>query len=132
MTAKSDILKKRLIDEMTAKLGNVSAACSSIYPNDNEKAENLRKRYYYWIKNDDEFKESIESISEKTTDFVEGKLIQLINELNPSAIMFYLKCKAKNRGYIERTELDHSSKDGSMSPIYTTLTPEELKKRLKK
>jgi len=106
MTAKSHILKKRFIKELTNKLGNVSAACKSLHPDDEQKAENLRRAYYDWMKKDKEFAESVNFISEKTTDFVESKLLSLVNELNVTAIIFYLKTRAKDRGYIERNEVD--------------------------
>lgn len=43
-------------------------------------------------------------------DMAEGKLLKLINEGNLSAIIFYLKCKGKGRGYVERQEL--TGRDG--------------------
>lgn len=41
---------------------------------------------------------------EKLIDRAEAKLQELINNGEQSAIFFFLKCQAKHRGYIERTE----------------------------
>jgi len=35
---------------------------------------------------------------------VESKLLKLIDDGNPQAIMFFLKTQGKHRGYTERTE----------------------------
>ena len=49
--------------------------------------------------------EAWQGIREKRTDFVENKLQEQINKGNVTAIIFYLKTQAKDRGYIERQEL---------------------------
>lgn len=54
----------------------------------------------------------MESLDEKELDFSESKLLSQIKEGNTTAIIFHLKCKGKNRGYIERQELEHTGKDG--------------------
>ena len=50
-------------------------------------------------------------VNEKTIDDVESKLLNQIDDENITAIIFYLKTKAKHRGYIERQEV--TGKDGS-------------------
>lgn len=51
---------------------------------------------------------AIDNEREGLKDFVEGKLIQQIDGGNITAIIFYLKTQAKDRGYIERVEQEHS------------------------
>ena len=44
-------------------------------------------------------------IKEQTIDLAEHRLMQKIGEGNMTAIIFYLKCQAKARGYVERQEM---------------------------
>ncbi len=46
-----------------------------------------------------------QGIREKRTDFVENKLQEQIDKGNVTAIIFYLKTQAKDRGYVERQEI---------------------------
>lgn len=50
----------------------------------------------------------LEAINERQVDLSENKLISQINEGNTTAIIFHLKCKGKKRGYVEKTEVEHS------------------------
>ena len=59
-------------------------------------------------------KQAVEEAKESMTDFTEGKLFEKINKGDTACIIFYLKCKAKSRGYVERQELEHT---GSERPI---------------
>jgi len=59
-----------------------------------------------YIKAHPELQELIRSINEKHLDFAEAQLLTLIKEKDKAAIFFYLKCKGKDRGYIERAEYD--------------------------
>lgn len=65
-------------------------------------------RYYYdqWLREDEDFKSSMVLAQEHAIDFVESKLFKLINDENPTAIIFFLKTRGKSRGYIERVESD--------------------------
>lgn len=44
-------------------------------------------------------------VIDSTLDWAETQLFRLISEGNPTAIIFYLKCKGKHRGYSERSEV---------------------------
>jgi hypothetical protein len=50
------------------------------------------------------FAEAILDEREGLKDFAEGKLFSQIDEGNTTAIIFYLKTQAKERGYVERQE----------------------------
>lgn len=65
--------------------------------------------------------EAAEDARERTTDLAEGKLYGKINDGDITAIIFYLKTQAKNRGYVERQERVHS---GTLD--VRSLTDEEL------
>lgn len=65
--------------------------------------------------------EALQDARERTTDLAEGKLYQKISDGDMTAIIFYLKTQAKNRGYVERQERVHS---GTLD--VRRLTDEEL------
>ena len=64
-----------------------------------------RKTLYSYMDEFPEVREAYEDANEKTKDFAESKLFDAISKGNITAIIFYLKTKAKDRGYIERQEL---------------------------
>lgn len=100
MTNKSLQYKKELIEAMENCHGIVSDACKSVGVS--------RVTYYDYYKNDPEFKASIDSIEGTVIDFVENKLFEKIEKGDVTCIIFYLKTKGKNRGYIEKSEIDHN------------------------
>jgi len=51
-------------------------------------------------------------IRESYLDLTEHALIKKIKSDDLGAICFFLKCKGKERGYVERHELEHTGKDG--------------------
>jgi hypothetical protein len=65
-----------------------------------------RETPYEWMIKDPEFKKAVSRIQEDTLDFVEDKLLSLIKKGNTTATIFYLKCKGKSRGYIEKPEVE--------------------------
>jgi hypothetical protein len=89
--------KKAMIDAMEKSLGIVTSACKL--------ADVGRTTYYGWYNDDPEFRKAIDDIENIALDFAESKLHALIKEGNPTATIFYLKTKGKNRGYVERTEI---------------------------
>lgn len=85
--------------EMLKKTGGVIVkACES--------ANVSRSQYYRWMEQDVEFRERVNEINEGMIDFVESKLMQQIQAGDTTATIFYLKTKGKNRGYIEKVQLD--------------------------
>lgn len=53
-------------------------------------------------RNDLEYRKAVEDIEEMVLDYGESKLLELINEKNVAAVIFFLKTKGKKRGYIEQ------------------------------
>ena len=74
----------------------ISAAC--------EAANISRVTFYEWKNNDEDFTQRIVEIDESRIDYVEGKLFENIDANKTNEILFYLKTKGKNRGYVERQE----------------------------
>ena len=93
---KFDSNKKKLLEGLFKYKGIVTDACKY--------AKVSRQTYYNYLE-DEEFKQAVEDVNNTALDFVEGKLFSLIDQENPTAIIFYLKTKGKKRGYIERQEI---------------------------
>jgi len=109
MTAKTKKMKKEaLLLSLEKNMGVVTVSC---------KAANLPRRTYYdWINEDDDFRKSVDELQNVALDFVESKLINQINDDNTTATIFYLKCKGRDRGYIERQDFDHTTKGDKIQP----------------
>lgn len=64
-----------------------------------------RSAVYGRISSDPDIKAAHDEIQESYLDFSESKLLELVKEGNLGAICFYLKCRGKSRGYVERSEV---------------------------
>lgn len=99
---KSEQLKKeRLLVALEKSLGIVSTACDSVGIS--------RTTYYKYYNEDEDFKQSVDSINDIALDCAESQLFELIKEKNVTAIIFYLKTKGKKRGYIEKQKSSDNS-----------------------
>ena len=86
--------KKNFLKALENNYGNISKACRS---------SNIgRQTYYEWKKVDKDFVEACLDVGEGLVDNAESKLKELIDNGNVVAIIFYLKCKGKDRGYTEK------------------------------
>jgi len=93
-------IKKRVLEQLKKTHGIIASACAQ--------ASVGRQTFYNWLEKDEKFKADVQEIIEATTDKVEMKLLEQINGGNLTAIIFYLKCKGKNRGWVERQEVEHT------------------------
>jgi ACT domain-containing protein len=100
MNKSGHIKKKAIIAALEQTRGVVTTACT--------KADIPRSTFYKWYNEDAEFKKEVDEIQNITLDFAESQLFKQIKENNTTATIFYLKTKGKNRGYIERQEIQHS------------------------
>ena len=115
-----DKLKEKMVEALAKTYGRVTDAARLI--------DIDRTTHYRWLKEDEEYKEAVESVNEIALDFVESKLFELIDGAqkevmteagpimtkdtpNPTACIFYLKTKGKKRGYIERQEVTGADGD---------------------
>ena len=78
------------------KAGNVSATCSALGI--------ARNTFFSWRNSDDELNRMLTEVEESLIDFSESKLLEKIQDGDLTAIIFHLKTKGKNRGYVERVE----------------------------
>lgn len=95
---KTDTIKKAMIEALEKTLGIVTGACKM--------ANISRETHYRWMKEDEKYREAVESISDIALDFAESQLHLQIQNGEVSSTIFYLKTKGKRRGYIERTEIE--------------------------
>lgn len=91
-----DQRKERFIKAYYAGYGIIASACEAVGIG--------RSTYYRWRDEDPEFRARVEEIGETQVDFVESKLMQLINANDTTAIIFYLKTKGKSRGYSQAAQ----------------------------
>jgi hypothetical protein len=90
------LLKGKFLEAYKISAFNISQACRQIGID--------RSTYYKWLVKDEDFATAIKDKREELTDFVESKLIEKISNGDTVSILFYLKCHAKKRGYVEKTE----------------------------
>jgi hypothetical protein len=65
-----------------------------------------RETHYYWLDTSAQYKEKYEELKESLLDLAEEKLMINIDEAKEASIFFFLKTKGKDRGYVERQEID--------------------------
>jgi len=107
----TDTQKKAMIHAMEKSLGIVTTACRNVGI--------ARDTHYRWMRDDDSYRASIESIEGMTLDLAESKLHEEILQGNTAAIIFFLKTKGKKRGYVEKQEVETTIKTPDLSGIST-------------
>ena len=98
MNHQNPTLKKAMIEALEKSLGVVTTACKVVGIN--------RSTHYDWLKADEEYKKSVESIKDMAVDYAESKLHQNIGSGDTTAIIFFLKTQGKHRGYIEKQQIE--------------------------
>jgi len=92
--------KKAMIEALEKSLGIVTTACKQVGID--------RSTHYDWYKSDEDYRAAVDGISDIALDFAESQLHKQIQNGEVSSTIFYLKTKGKRRGYIEKTEQEHS------------------------
>lgn len=125
-------VEKRVTDneikEALLAVGGIYTAAVTWLKHKKEKETN-RKTIERRVKASADLQEARKEATEILLDVSENKLLQLINQGDRSAIIFFLKCKGKERGYIERQEITGTMKTEVQKPNpYDELSTAELKK----
>ena len=89
----------------TATILQVIAGSGGIVATIAEKLNVTRTTFYNYLKDIPEVAQAVEDEKEAMLDMAEGSLFGLIESGDLGAICFYLKCKGKQRGYIEKQEI---------------------------
>ena len=87
-------LAEKFVHQLKNNHNNITAACKALGVS--------RSTYNNFYNRSESFRQQIDDLSEEMVDFVEGKMFQIIDEMEkgaPGLIMFYLKNKGKKRGY---------------------------------
>ena len=116
---KTEHQKSAIIKALKKSLGVVSSACEDVGVG--------RTTFYQWLKDDPEFKEEVDNISELAIDFVESKLYERISQGDTTAAIFYLKTKGKKRGYVEKSEVDHTTGGEKINKVQIEIIGTESK-----
>jgi hypothetical protein len=100
---RTDTNKKGMLDALEKSLGIVTTATKAVGIS--------RETHYRWMKEDAEYKAAVDGIEGIALDFAESQLHKQIREGNSTATIFFLKTKGKNRGYIERQEVQQTNEN---------------------
>ena len=94
---KSDT-KRKMLESLEKHLGIVTVAASA--------AGIHRSTHYQWMQDDADYKKKVEELNNVCLDFAESKLFDNIRKNKETSTIFFLKTRGKNRGYVERQEID--------------------------
>lgn len=126
-TTKPDTLKKEteqqrtktgkiaMIDAMERSLGIVTTASKLCGVS--------RSQHYEWMQNDPQYMRNINEVAEMAKDFVESQLYDQIKNGSTTATIFYMKCKMRERGYMEKLDVDLNTN----RPDLSDMTTEEIR-----
>ena len=102
--------QNEMVEAMIKYMGVVTTAARSI--------DIPRSTYYDWMETDPAFKQRILDLREIKKDFVESKLLKLVEDGDTAATIFSAKTLLKDRGYVERQEVTPVDSDGNnIQPI---------------
>ena len=110
-----EIKQRRFIESFVKNMGNITKTCKTIGIS--------RQTFYDWQKNSELFKKVVDEVNHVLLDFAEGQLFELMKDKNPSAVIFYLKTKGKQRGYQQSANIDHTNSDGSLNRRILQVNP---------
>lgn len=99
MNKQNPTLKKAMLQALEKSMGVVSTACKIVGIN--------RSTHYDWLKNDPDYATEVKDIENVALDFAESKMFKNIEKGKEASIFFYLKTRGKQRGYVERQEIQH-------------------------
>lgn len=123
------VKQKAMVAAMKSTLGNVSASIEAMVKaaKGDSRYAITRTTHYEWMKTDPDYKKAIEDVVEGQKDFVEAALFRNIKDGREASTIFYLKTKARDRGYIEvNANLNRDVSDNDLE----NMEESELKKIL--
>ena len=109
MANKNKYTYEQVKDAIKKAGGFISMACKSLGC--------TRKTIYNYLDKYPELKDVVNDIREHYLDIAEASLIQKVKDGNTTELLFYLKTQGKNRGYVEKQQLDLSSGDNQINKV---------------
>lgn len=91
------VYKKLLILALEKNLGIITPACKEVGVS--------RDTFYRYYEEDVDFRREVDSINDITLDFVENQLLRKIKDGSERSILFYMKYKARKRGYTDSLDI---------------------------
>lgn len=116
--------KESMIEALEESNGIATPACKAVGIS--------RDTHYRWMKECPEYKRKVEEAKEASIDCVEGHLFKQIKGGNTTATIFFLKTRAKHRGYTEDININHGGSVATTMQIVTKadLDEEKLKEEI--
>lgn len=100
---RTQVMKTAMIQALQKHLGILESACREC---------NVSRQWHYeTMRTDPEYKAQVEELKEIALDFAESALFKNIQNRDSTSILFFLKCKGKHRGYVERQEIEIKKAD---------------------
>jgi len=107
--------KARVLEALRQKFGIVSDACKL--------AGICRKTFYDYYNADEAFKAEADSIEDIALDHAESMLHKNITKGKEASLIFFLKCRGRSRGFVEKGDDKHLVINVTTS---SDVSPEEL------
>lgn len=105
--------KRILLAALEMSMGVITLACKSVNV--------AREMHYIWMRDDPAYAEAFRGMGEICLDFAESALYKKIQNGDIAAIIFYLKCRGKKRGYVETHQLGDESKGSILAAIQSMM-----------
>lgn len=109
---RTEVKKAAMLKALDKTLGNIGQAIQQVGIS--------RQTHNRWLKEDAEYADAFHDIKEAKKDFVESKQAELIAGIKDeegkyiyppckTSIIFYLKTQCKDRGYVEKQEIEYTT-----------------------
>lgn len=95
------LIQSNALDVYEARMGNIAETCRAVGI--------ARETFYRWQRESEVFMRRATEVREGLIDRTESKLHEAIGNNSVQAIMFHLKTKGRNRGYVERMAQEDNS-----------------------
>lgn len=102
MKHQPEVWKELLLQALQKHIGMVGAACKEVGIS--------RNQYHVYYRTDPDFKAKVDEVMEGQIDMVETELLKKIKGGSEKSIHFYLKYKAKKRGYNDTLDITTDGK----------------------